>query len=689
MSSQKISLKADEAINWFQKNLKNGISYGLSFEDYKMFEVFITSTLNDVDIKKQLLSSVLPKFFENLTSPKTNQSTINSQLSVMRLFMKYYGSTCGQFKSVIDKFTLTTVSEYFSDDNIMLKVTKYLALYPQCGGRGQQGVNHAEAWTNQFNDFIYCANYFLTKLYSNVDFFISTCTNDNYEGKFDIKCLNVMQIEQMTPKERYEKLTAIFIFFNSVLQAMLLSMFSTVKKFDTNKIIQFALSVISVTSEKLKATSTTEDVIALDSMLWKIHCSAIKTISALIKSCGRVLIPQGMLICRLLVQSLNITNYTNCQWVYGTNRSNQQQRILTYQVLRTWQAVAGSQSSLDMFTESLVSNILADIKYDKPSLSLIIEEQVGNRKRKSGALNAKIINQRDTIVMHDYHANAAICNQAHEILQLILNTMSSDLKQLQFKVFQSAVMGLALDIVKCQRPVDYPLPYYNDVCRINLFKSLLALVISPHPQCVTQTSVATRLFTMGLVDRNVKVKEISRSALAKIEHIIHPRNDTLFFPLENEVEVASTNQSALPENNSHFLKEIEVVNPVLSEQVVKTQIEKCNEIKQHIPLEPISVIPTINTTVVENKDVIKEMSLKSVREIEKISEIQTSNTCLINSQNRLADNIDSQQSNNKDIEPMDIECNSTTIQPDQSAAINVEDKDEEVIEMLNDFVDSD
>lgn len=35
-------------------------------------------------------------------------------------------------------------------------------------------------------------------------------------------------------------------------------------------------------------------------------------------------------------------------------------------------AVAGSQSSLEMFSESLTSGILFDIKYDKPSLNLIV-----------------------------------------------------------------------------------------------------------------------------------------------------------------------------------------------------------------------------------------------------------------------------------------------------------------------------
>lgn len=61
------------------------------------------------------------------------------------------------------------------------------------------------------------------------------------------------------------------------------SSFSTVKHFDSNKIIQFAISALTVTSEKLNNTMITEDVIALESVLCKVHCSVIKTISALIK----------------------------------------------------------------------------------------------------------------------------------------------------------------------------------------------------------------------------------------------------------------------------------------------------------------------------------------------------------------------------------------------------------------------
>jgi len=66
-------------------------------------------------------------------------------------------------------------------------------------------------------------------------------------------------------------------------------------------------------------------------------------------------------------------------------------------------------------------------------------------------------------------------------------------------------MGLLLEVIKCQRPNDYPLPYYDDLCRLNLYKSLLAVIISPHSQCIAHTTIALRVFTFGTTDRNEKV----------------------------------------------------------------------------------------------------------------------------------------------------------------------------------------
>jgi len=45
---------------------------------------------------------------------------------------------------------------------------------------------------------------------------------DKYEGKFDVSIFKLSELAQMTPKERYEKLTSLFIFFNTAIQSMLL-----------------------------------------------------------------------------------------------------------------------------------------------------------------------------------------------------------------------------------------------------------------------------------------------------------------------------------------------------------------------------------------------------------------------------------------------------------------------------------
>lgn len=73
------------------------------------------------------------------------------------------------------------------------------------------------------------------------------------------------------------------------------------------------------------------------------------------------------------------------------------------------------------------------------------------------------------------------------------------------QIFQSTVMGLLLEVGQCQRASDYPLPYFDDSCRLSLYKSLKAVVTSPHPQCIAQASVALCIFNFGLTDRDVNV----------------------------------------------------------------------------------------------------------------------------------------------------------------------------------------
>jgi len=45
---------------------------------------------------------------------------------------------------------------------------------------------------------------------------------DTYDGKFDISFINLSELGKIAPKQYYEKLTSIFLFFNTAIQSMLL-----------------------------------------------------------------------------------------------------------------------------------------------------------------------------------------------------------------------------------------------------------------------------------------------------------------------------------------------------------------------------------------------------------------------------------------------------------------------------------
>jgi len=87
----------------------------------------------------------------------------------------------------------------------------------------------------------------------------------------------------------------------------------------------------------------------------------------------------------------------------------------------------------------------------------------------------------------------------------------------------------------------------------------------------------------------IQVKEVCRSSLSELEHIIHPRNDTLFFPLENEIEIPPCAQSTIPENKTHFLNEI-VEDPTVPIQV--------KELKNVLPL---TIPQSTQSNISENK----------------------------------------------------------------------------------------
>jgi len=205
----------------------------------------------------------------------------------------------------------------------------------------------------------------------------------------------------------------------------------------------------------------------------------------------------------------------------------------------------------------------------------------------------------------------------------------------------------------------------------------------------------------------VQVKEVCRSSLSEIEHIIRPRNDTLFFPLENEIEIPPCAESTIPENKTHFLtdivedstvlievKELKDVQPNTTPQSAQSNTTEnntqiINEIVEDstIPIKAKEV-KIINTENVQPnaipqsvRNIIPENKTNIWNKIVKVStlpiEVKTLNN--VNTENVLPNTV---------IESMDADDSSDSSTVDESLT-KIDSDNEDFTEMINDFIDSD
>jgi len=209
----------------------------------------------------------------------------------------------------------------------------------------------------------------------------------------------------------------------------------------------------------------------------------------------------------------------------------------------------------------------------------------------------------------------------------------------------------------------------------------------------------------------IQVKEVCRSSLSELEHIIRPRNDTLFFPLENEIEIPPCAQSTIPENKTHFLNDIvedstvpikvkelknvqlNVIPQSTQSNISENKTEIINEIVEDstIPIkgkevkiintenvQPNAIPQSVRNTIPENKTNI-------FNKIVKVSTLPIEDKTLLTQLDNV--NTENVQANTL-IESMDADNSMDSSSVDESL-INKDSEDEDCTVMLNDFIDSD
>lgn len=185
------------------------------------------------------------------------------------------------------------------------------------------------------------------------------------------------------------------------------------------------------------------------------------------------------------------------------------------------------------------------------------------------------------------------------------------------------------------------------------------------------------------------MNEVCRSSLSKLEHIIRPRNDTLFFPLEKEIEALQSAQNNKPENKNYFLSETHVDSSLFLKANQLPKISINNNSEQETSLsrvsEPMDVIKTTESSTTDK--LLSKTNEPNLDDKFNIEESTTYSTTKKNSDIATDVNFTKETPSSNGIQFMDVENSFNSNSKNETLAENNEGNDDNVKDMLRDFID--
>ncbi|PSN44359.1 hypothetical protein C0J52_19620 [Blattella germanica] len=108
------------------------------------------------------------------------------------------------------------------------------------------------------------------------------------------------------------------------------------------------------------------------------------------------------------------------------------------------------------------------------------------------------------------------------------------------QTLQEKTVRLLLNLQNNMQPQDWPAPFAEGSCRVELYQLLYTLSTEPHPVWPPPTQHALKILSAGMADIDSMVSAFCTKAHAAFEKVIHPPAGTLQFPVNLEEIVEST-----------------------------------------------------------------------------------------------------------------------------------------------------
>lgn len=392
------------------------------------------------------------------------------------------------------------------------------------------------------------------------------------------------------------------------------------------------MKIIGVISRGLAVNCTTlsknliSDNIAVGALLPQLHVKLFKLLDSLIMTLrGNMMIYHNQVI-HLVTQSLK---WTSSGKALGFKRPYSSIRVAAYNTLALWCKTVGYTNSLEVNAENIIGQVLQDVTPFQSEVTLqVLEGGRKNlskkaRKRLHKALNettnlsqthSTTFNPQNTKIIHSDNGNEEICSAALNSLTNLLETAGCFIKPVLHKILQETIVSLAFNEVASTNTKKNL--FTSEFCRLNLYKSLNSLVVSPHHLCSPPMQYALTIFSSAQIrDKSLKIRIACSNFIKQYEKILHPMKESLFFP----TEMAAVKKAMNCENS--IVKENELAISTDDEEDIEVNFQnKTAEKSYEIQVEPVNNDSdmSVDTVIFHEREISGTQKAQKTTEEEKI-----------------------------------------------------------------------
>lgn len=239
--------------------------------------------------------------------------------------------------------------------------------------------------------------------------------------------------------------------------------------------------------------------------------------------------------------------YETLKWTETKKSSGKQKpycnlRIAIYKSLSFWCSSMKFGSCVEIVADDIFKQIEYDISAFQNELTLQVlsgakkhmskkaRRQLHKTQNESSNMNRKHSSSHNgSKQIFSDEGNQSLCTAALKCLRDVLLSSSCFVKPTLIKDIQDKMLSLALSLAK--NSGEREKLYSNHFTRRSFYEVLETLIVANHHMCPPPTVLIIKFISAGsLEDPSEMVKEVCLNMLRRLEKVVHPQKDCLYFP---------------------------------------------------------------------------------------------------------------------------------------------------------------